>query len=283
MNQKILHTLKTDLEYMSRVERSIASVILSDPKSFPSYSLSAFSNLTKVSQGSIVNFSKKYCQGGFSALKLAVATCAQTEEEQPFSAVKSSDSLKSILQSTATDLCDALKNTLALNEEATLKAAAELILNAKKTEIYGIFRSAVVATDFYFRLLELGVPATFVSDVLTCAVSASLLGKGDVVVAISSSGQTKDVIDAVKLAKSNGVSVITVTAHKGSPLSQLSDHVLIAAPSGNSLSANANEIRLSQLAITDTLCSYLQSKLDCDGSNRYYKMEDILKLHSVKD
>lgn len=282
MERNLLIELKSNLEFMSDVERKIADAILSAPKSFIALSLSKLSDKTGVSQGSIVNFANKYVGGGFTALKLEIASCISTHET-PFSVVEESDSLKDIFRKTTHDAYDAFKNTAALNENETLRKVAEMILRAKKVEIYGVFRSAVVATDFYYQLLQLGIPATFVSDVLTCAVSASMLGEGSIVVAISASGQTQDVIDAVKLAKSNGVPIVCITAHKSSPLAKLSDEVLISAPSGNSLISNATEIRLSQLLLTDALCSYLQSQLDADGQKGYFKMNEILKSHNVKD
>lgn len=283
MKQTLLRELRSNLDYMSNVERRLAEVILQDPRRFVSYSLGELAELAQVSQGSIINFANKFCGGGFPALKMEVAASLPHVSDTPFSVVTDGDSLKEMLQKTTESIGDALKNTSALNDEETLRAVGDLILGAKKVEIYGIFRSAVVATDFYFQLLQLGIPATFVSDVLTCAVSASMLGEGSLVIAISSSGQTQDVIDAVRLAKANGVPVITITAHKASPLAQLADRVLIAAPSGNARSANANEVRLSQLALTDALCSYLRTRLDADGNNRYFKMNEILSSHNVKD
>ena len=184
---------------------------------------------------------------------------------------------------TVDNVNEALSNTLATNEENTLMSVAELIMSAKKVEIYGIFRSAVVATDFYYQLLQLGIPATFVSDVLTCAVSASMLGEGSLVIAISSSGQTQDIINAVKLAKCNNVPVVCITAHKNSPLAKLSDEVLIAAPSGNSLTSSETEIRTAQLTITDAICTFLQTKFDKTGEKNYFKMSEILNSHNVKD
>ena len=283
MKTELLRELRSNYEFMSQIEQKITSVILSDPQKFTQYSLTSLADVAKVSQGSVINFAKKYCGGGFPSLKLAVAACLPYNEEKPFSSVDGTDSLKDVLNKTATDINDALSNTAALNDESDLKRAADMILMAEKVEIYGIFKSAVVANDFYFQLLQTGIHAAFVSDVLTCAVSASMLGKGSLVVAISASGQTQDVIDAVRLAKENGVPVICITAHKNSTLASLSDVVLVASPSGNSLSASANEIRISQLAITDALCSYLRSMTDSDGNKRYYKMNEILKLHNVKD
>ena len=110
-----------------------------------------------------------------------------------------------------------------------------------------------------------------------------MLGEGSLVIAVSSSGQTQDVINAVKLAKANNVPVISITSHKNSPLTELSDVVLNSSPSGNSLSMRTSEIRISQLALTDALCAYLREKLDADGQNSYFKMKELLKLHNVED
>ena len=283
METKLLHKLRSTAEFMSNAERKIAGVILADPERFTKYTLGELSRVSGASQGSIVNFAKKYSGGGFPDLKLAVATALSGESGHPFSLVESNDSMKAVLRKTADGIDRALRNTVALNGNEDLERACSLILGAKKVEIYGVFRSAVVATDMYYQLIQLGLNANFVSDVLTCAVSASLLERDSAVVAISSSGQTRDVIDAVKLAKKNGVPIVAITAHKESPLAKLSDVVLKACPAGNALSENANQVRISQLAIVDALVSELRSRTDADGSGRYFKVGEILGMHNVKD
>ena len=283
MESTLLYYLKSNREFMSSVEKKIADIILKEPKKVTKYSLSELSEIADVSQGSIVNFANKFCGGGFSALKIEIASSLSQMTDKPFSDIKDSDSMGEILRKTAIDIGEALDNTCALNGDETLKKVAEMILKAKKVEIYGVFRSAVVATDLYYQIIQLGVPATFVSDVLTCAVSASMLDKESLVVAISSSGETQDVIDAVKLAKAKGACVVAITAHKSSPLARLSDEVLIAAPSGNSVSSNANEVRLSQLCLTDSLCAYIRARIDADGRNSYFRFKDILSMHNVRD
>ncbi|MBQ9734915.1 MAG: MurR/RpiR family transcriptional regulator [Clostridia bacterium] len=275
MDKKIIREIKSNLDYMSGVERKIAELILTDAKRFTAYSLQELSNLAGVSQGSIVNFANKYAGGGFPALKLAVAACVPMVEELK------ADGIKQTLKSFTDGACTAFKNTAALNDEKTLLSVAQKIINAKKVEIYGVYRSAVVATDFYYQLLQMGIPANFISDVLTCAVSASLLDKESLVIAISSSGQTKDVIDAVKLAKANSVSVVCITGNKNSPLAKLSDEVLVAAPSGESVYDSNTEIRLSQLLLTDTVCEYIV-KSSKERSESFKLMNKILNSHSVE-
>lgn len=283
MDTKLLHKLSSMLEFMTHAEAKIARLILSDPERFTKYSLSELSREAGVSQGSIINFAKKQVGGGFPDLKIAVAKAISTERERPFSVVESGDSVKSALRKTADGISVALQNTTALNDSATMEKACRLIMEAKRIEIYGVFRSAAVATDMYYQLIQLGLHANFVSDVLTCAVSASLLSSDSVVVAISSSGQTRDVIDAVKLAKENGVPIVAITAHSDSPLSHLADAVLLACPAGNALSEHANQVRASQLTIIDAIVSILRSKIDRDGTGHYSNFIEILRMHNVKD
>ena len=282
MDTKLLHRLRTTVEFMNSAERKIAKVILADPERFTKYSLSELARISGVAQGSIINFSKKYCGGGFPELKLAVARAIVSSKDMPFSTTAASGTMRESLNNTVTDISIALDNTAALNSEEELSSAVDMLISAKKIEIYGIFRSAVVATDMYYQLIQLGVSATFVSDVLTCAMSASMLDSDSLVVAVSSSGQTQDVIDAVKLAKANGAKILAITAHKESSLAALSDVALIASPSGNSLSGHSTEIRVSQLALVDTLCSAIRERLDGSDS-RYEIMSRILKSHNVKD
>ena len=283
MENKLLHRLSSTVEFMSSAESKIARIILADPERFTKYTLGELSRESGVSQGSIINFAKKYVGGGFPDLKLAVATALAKEKEQPFSVVESNDSMRTVLRKTSDGITQALRNTVALNESTSMSCACELILGAKKVEIYGIFRSAVVATDMYYQLIQLGIQSNFVSDVLTCAVSASQLDSDSVAVAISSSGQTRDVIDAVKLAKANGVPIVAITAHTDSPLAALADVVLVACPAGNALSEHANQVRVSQLAIVDAMVSEIRSRLDSDGAGRYFKVSQILGMHSVRD
>ena len=275
MDSKIIREIKSNLEYMSGVERKIADIILSDAKKFTALSLQELSIIAGVSQGSIINFANKFAGGGFPALKIAIARCVATETEE-------AEGEKRPLKSFTDGACAALKNTASINNESVLISVAEKILKAKKVEIYGVYRSAVVATDFYYQLLQMGIPANFVSDVLTCAVSASLLDKDSLVIAISSSGQTKDVIDAVKLAKGNSVPVVCITGNKNSPLAKLSDDVLVAAPSGSAVYDSNTEIRLSQLLLTDTVCEYIV-KRSKERRENFELMYKILNSHSVED
>lgn len=243
--QPILSEILSNLQYYSNVERKIAEIILKDPKRFITYSMAEISEIAGVSQGSVNNFAKKLTGAGYAALKLQIAQQLPGREEKVFNLAEAGDGVKDILRKTGQDLRIAFGNTAVKNREETLRNVAELILEAKRIEIYGIYRSSIVAMDLYYQLLQLGLHATFVSDVLMCQVSAALLNRDDLVIAISSSGRTKDILDCVKIAKGNQVPVICMTADSNAPLVKLSDEALFSLPSGNSISNRMDEVRLS--------------------------------------
>ncbi|MBE6672752.1 MAG: MurR/RpiR family transcriptional regulator [Ruminococcaceae bacterium] len=283
MEDRILEQLKANNSFLSPVERMISDTILADPMRFTRYSLGELAEKIGVSQGSIINFSHKFADGGFPTLKLRVAACLSDYKEQTFHVAERSDGVGTVLVKNNENLMTALRNIEAVNNEETLLSVVNRILGAKKVEIYGVYRSALVATDFCYQLLQLGVSASVVSDVFTCAVSASMLTADSLVIAVSASGQTKDILDAVKLAKGNGVPVVCLTGNPHSPLVKLSDDVLIATCAGNSLSSQLSEMRISQLALTDAICAYLQNILDENGKKYFFKLDTILNSHNVYD
>lgn len=283
MSRNVLSEISSNKKFLTSVEKKIADEILSSPEDFISYTIASLSEATGVSQGSIINFSNKFSGGGFPALKILVAQSIKEYEGRKFSVVEEDDSVMTVLEKQSDNISRALKNTVEMNDKKALSEVASAILSAKKVEIYGIFRSAVVATDCYYQLIQCGMPVSFVSDVLTCAVSASMMTEGDLVFAISSSGRTKDILDAVRIAKQNGVKVICLTANISSPLAKLSDYVLVASSSGNSRTEEQNEVRMSQLAVIDALCAYIRNATDKSGEKRYFTLENILESHSVKD
>ena len=282
MKKNIIIRIKSEYEFLTNVEKSIADLILDDPQQFITLTMAELSKKSGVSQGSINNFAKRFNESGFSDLKLKIAGCMSDYTQQPYTVIDKSEGIKAAMEFKIQETFTAFKNALELNDEAELETVAKRIMSAKKVEIYGIFQSGLVARDLCYGLIQLGIPATFVEDTLMTAVSASMLDEDCLVIAVSSSGQTKEIIDAVQIAKNNRVPIIAITANNNSLLAKMSDNVLLAAASGVSISDSTDEIRMTQLLLTDTLCSYIRSFIDLEGKNHYYKLKDILSSNSIK-
>jgi RpiR family carbohydrate utilization transcriptional regulator len=100
---------------------------------------------------------------------------------------------------------------------------------ARRIDVYGQGASAVTALDAQHGFLRLGMVAQAPLDTHSQATSASLLGRGDVSLAFSHSGSTRDVVGNQRLARDNGAETICVTSADRSPIVAASSVVLLTA------------------------------------------------------
>lgn len=274
--------LRSQYEYLSRVEKKVADLILEQPKEFIASSMEEISQKAGVSQGSINNFSKKFSEGGFSALKLRVASyLSEYRPSMPLQEV--GESPRKVVERKLGTTMAAFRNALELNDDSTLKEAAERIMSAKKIEIYGVYHSGIVAQDFCFQLIRLGIPATYLSDALMCVASASMLDREGLVIAISGSGLTKELLEVAEIAKTNGASLIAVTTNRFSPLAQMADTTLLSAHSGETVDEHWEESRMTQLLLLDALCRYIGERMETGDREHLNKLQKVLARHSVSE
>lgn len=283
MEKNIFSEIKSGYDYLTKTQKKIADEIFDNPSRFTKYSISELSDSAKVSQGSINNFAKKFCTSGFSQLKLKIAADMSKYTQQSRAEVGKNSAMKALLRNRINKTADGFECTLNINSEDNLKNACELIIGANRVEIYGIYQSGIVARDLCYQLIQLGIPASYVEDTLMGAVAASMLSSDSLVIALSSSGQTKDILDAVEIAKNGGAKVLSITSNNFSKLAHESDVVLLTSGSSKTINNKNNEIRLSQLLICDALCSYVKDIIEQNSKNRNVKLEKILSLHSVNN
>ena len=280
MTKNVFAQLKASYSYMSRVERRIADLILSQPDRFVTLTMAELSAQERVSQGSINNFAKKFFACGFSALKLHVAAQLAPSADSPLPDVLP-QAVKTCMQNNIELTSSFFETTTQLNDEDVLARVVQRILSAHKIDIYGVYHSGITARDLCFQLISLGIPANYVEDTYMCAVSASMLDENALVIAVSSSGRTSEIIDAVEIAKENHAGVVCLTTNPLSPLAKISDDVLLSARREGA-GDHVGHTRMSQLFVIDSLTSYLQTILQDDPAKRD-RLRKFNISHSIQD
>ena len=132
MENNLISYLKTNINYLTAVERRIAQIIVDTPDKFITYTMLDLAQYADVSQGSIINFSKKFAGGGFPELKLMIA--ANLKHYSTLITDSEPLSKDDILSKTISAQNAAYLLTSGANSEETLARVAEKILNAKKVE-----------------------------------------------------------------------------------------------------------------------------------------------------
>ncbi len=128
---------------------------------------------------------------------------------------------------------DELARAAAGMDRAALEAAATLVLEAEaaggRVHVTGIGKPEHVAHYAASLLSSTGTPASFLHGTEVTHGSVGQMRPGDVVIAISNSGTTRELIDAVEAVRGFGARVIAVTRDPASPLGARADRVLAVA------------------------------------------------------
>jgi 6-phospho-3-hexuloisomerase len=107
-------------------------------------------------------------------------------------------------------------------DEENAERLVEGILSSDQIFLVGMGRSGLVGRSFAMRLMQMGLPVYVVGDVTTPAI-----GKGDLLIAISGSGETRITHQMISAAKSFGARVFLLTARTTSKIRDISDLVLV--------------------------------------------------------
>jgi RpiR family carbohydrate utilization transcriptional regulator len=145
-----------------------------------------------------------------------------------------------------------------LNPQAIDKAT-DLLVSAQSISFFGLGGSGPVALDAQHKFFRFGVPVVAHTDYINQRMIASMMKEGDLLVLISFTGRTTEIVETAKVAKKNGVKTIALTS-EDSPLAKLSNVVLhIHTHLENNLHIPMTS-RLAHLAIIDILSATVQAR-----------------------
>lgn len=150
-----------------------------------------------------------------------------------------------------------------------------LIFNAKgRLVLTGVGKSADVGRKIVSTLNSTGSPALFVHSGDAVHGDLGVIQVGDVVLCLSKSGRSSEVMALVPLLKQHGHPIIGITGASDSPLAKQSDHLLIAGidPEACPYDLAPTTSTSVQMALGDAIAMCL---MEING----FKAEDFAKFH----
>ena len=248
----ILSQIESTLPNLSKAESKVATYILKHPKQTMSRYIGELSKEIGVSEPTIIRFCRTLGLDGYTSFKLSLAQSLPQPSNQLLVDITHNDSPLKIGQKIIDSAIASLQVTRKHLDSPELGKAVDALLKASRIEFYGQGGSGIVASDAQQKFFRLGTPVVAYSDPYIHCVSATLLTPDCVVVAVSHSGSSKDLLHSVKLAKENGATTIAITAGQ-SILAKTADIVLPIDVQEDSTHYAPIKSRMSQLALLDTL------------------------------
>lgn len=155
------------------------------------------------------------------------------------------------------------KSMKSLSIEEVEKVANSIIESEKRggrVHVTGVGKPSYVARYIASLLSSIGTPSYFLDATETIHGSAGQVAYGDVVIAISNSGRTSELLKSVKVLNKNGAIVVAVTSNSESDLSNLSKYTLVAKvdKEGDDLGLPPRASYISEIIVLQLLSVYLQ-------------------------
>ena len=250
----VLQYIKQNFDSFTDREKSIAEFLLSNKKSIISMSAKEIGDITNTSAPTVVRFSKKIGFDSLNEMKLQLSVSLQNDDNSDFEYLHNDLSTKNIIRGVKSSIDSIMNQTVGVLKEEELEKAIELLNKAKNIYIFSVGSSSLVGMDFYYKLSRINVRCIAHNDTHLQMTASALMEKGDVAVAISYSGETKEVLKCAYNAKNEGIPVISITrASINNTLADMSDIVLRIPFVEKSLREGAMSSRISQLAVIDML------------------------------
>ena len=212
-----IETVKASLR---KSERKVAEVVLARPNIVSNMSMADLAQQAGVSPPTVMRFCRAVGCKGFQDLKMRLITDLARHVPSVHRDFRSDDKASELAGKLIERTVSSLMRLKQKLDGQKLEQAIDILVRAHRIEFYGQGAFGQVAADACDKFYRLGIPCAATVDPYKQILTASLLKKGAVIIAFSSSGQNIPLLNAVKAGRQSGLEIIAIT-NKHTPLARL--------------------------------------------------------------
>lgn len=245
--------IKSAMEMFKPSEKTVAEFVLRNPEQVMQMSISEAARDVGVGESTVIRFCRALGYKGYQEFKLRLAQDLVEPVEYIHENISFVDSTGDLAQKVFQTNIKAVEDTMKALDPEMVEIAARALAGTRKIDIYGVGYSSFTALDAKLKFTRLGLIADAFGDAHLQVMAAAALSPGDVAIGISHSGSTKDVVDALTAARRAGATTFSITNFSPSPITRVSDVVLLTASPESPLGGEVLTSRIAQLCVIDVL------------------------------
>lgn len=250
----VVENLKSCYANFSASEKKIADYILKYPDKAVNCNVSELANASGTSDATIIRFCKHVGYSGYYQLRITLSR-ELGRIDQAYDAEQCEGTIMGTLQKFAANIQSMARKI----DEKTFQECARLIENCHYVHIVATGNTTPLAHHVGFRLGRLGIRSTFHMITEYSLNDLVLAQEDDIVLAISQSGTSKQVVKAMELAMERKIPTIAVVGYEYSPVSRLADYLLPAIVPEQTFDYRKNHAHIYEMAVLDALMEVISS------------------------
>ncbi|MDO6453391.1 MurR/RpiR family transcriptional regulator [Neptunomonas phycophila] len=275
-SMNLLDQIRTRLDNFNKSERKVADVIMRDPESATRMSIATLAQASSVSEPTVNRFCRNFDTVGYPDFKIQLAQSLAGGTPYVSRNVEQEDTAEEYTDKIFTSTIAALDASRKTVDAALITKAVDYLTQAKQIFFFGLGASGPVATDAQHKFFRFNIPVSAHEDVLMMRMIAAAAHTGDLIVVISYTGRTKELVDIARIARQNGAAVLGISA-ENSPLAKECT-VLLNTPMPEDTDIYMPMIsRIVQLTTLDVLATGVTLRRGVDFHTHLKKIKDSLK------
>ena len=248
-------------EELSPAERRVSQTVRQNFEAATRLTIAELAGRAGVSQPTVTRFCRSVGCASFGEFKIKLATTLTVAAAYLKSDRLFSDDIGQLAQSVMMRAAGTVRETLDQLDTTALGAAIDALATSRRVDLYGQGGgSAALVEDAKLRLFRLGLPVCAYIDGHQQRMSAATLQPGDAALAISNSGRSKPVVEAIEIARSFGARTLAIT-RPGTPLAAAAEIVIAVTIAEDHNVLRPTPSRYAHMAIVDTIAAGLAARL----------------------
>jgi RpiR family carbohydrate utilization transcriptional regulator len=256
----VLYRLQSTLDSLGTSERRLATYILENNDQLIHLPITELAEKAGVSEATVFRVCKKAGFRGYQDLKISLAQEIVSPLESIHEEIKAGDDTATVMSKVFNSTIQTLQFTQRVIDPERLSTVVDRIAEAKVVDAYGLGNSAAVALDLQHKLSRAGITARAATDNHLQMIYASTIPLPGTVIGISHSGSSRDVVEALEVAKEHGATTVCLTNYARSPITKVADICLFTASEETQYRVLGLSSRIAQLTIIDTIMALLALK-----------------------
>lgn len=268
--------IQEKLESLSKMERKTAECMAENQDKLIYASITELAELAGTSEATVTRVCTKLGYSGFQALKVSVARELVSQQEKIHEDLKADSPPEMIIDKIFSSAIHTLTMTRKALDGKAVAGSIDALCRARRIVVIGNGNSGAIALDAQHKFLRIGLNVSAYTDDHMQMIAVVSMTKDDVLIAISHSGSSRDVAEAMQLAKENGATVISITNNGISPVSKLADIRLYTYSQETKYRTYAISSRMAELTIIDTLYTGVSLRLGDKAIQNFEALEKAL-------
>lgn len=235
--------ITTNTEKLNKTDLTILDFCLKNPKLIKNIKISDLADKLFTSPASIVRFSKKLGFSGFAEFKASLGLNIKNNDEK----------FNKHFKSDCSNLFNDINKSIELINENIIDDIIEILHKSNRIEFFGEGSSRLVCSEVAKKFRTIGKIAFNYDDSSMMYIAAASVTENDIIFAVSLSGETKQIIKALNIAKTKGAKIISLTDISNNSQSKIADKSLFIT----STSFNKNNISIQSRIQALILAEYV--------------------------